>query len=210
MKNDIKTKSTDFLPQKPGLSSTTATSAPATDAPAAAPAVNDLPPGAPTPSKHVIDLKSSANATTPTTNQDSKDFMVKNNPFLQGKKSPEDLKVEPAPVAATSDSPAADAKLPEAPKPTTDTTEAANAADDTKKIEPGTSPDMDLAHPESDQANAPKDSLKDAMVSDEANTQKPKKKMPTWLMVLIIVVAVILIGVITFAVLNAVAKPTGL
>ncbi len=207
MKNDIKTKSTDFLPQKPGLGDATApTSAtnPPSPATPAAPTANDLPPGAPTPSKHVIDLKNANNDTAaPATN---KADVAEKNPFLLGKKSPQDLKVEPASAEASP-------KLPDAPMPepsnTPELAKEAAAQGDTKTAEPGTAPNMDLAHPESDQP-AEKDALKDAMVSEDATAKKPKKKLPTWLMVVIIVVAVILIGVITFAVLNAVAKPTGL
>lgn len=213
MKNDIKTKSTDFLPQKPGLSGTV-NAIPASDAPTSAPAtpVNDLPPGAPAPSKHVIDLKNTtSNSASP---QESSGSVASNNPFLQGKKSPQDLKVEPAPAVApaepaqpdtkTTDMAAADTSKEESSVQITSTT------DDTKKAEPGTAPSMDLAHPESDQSATEKDSLKDAMVSDDATAKKPKKKLPTWLMVIIIVVAVVVIGIITFAVLNAVARPTGL
>jgi len=213
LKNDIKTKSTDFLPQKPGLISTPAT-ATTTDAPTPAPATtlaaSDLPPGAPAPSKHVIDLKNNTPSTSSVTSPEPTDTATKNNPFLLGKKSPEEIKVTPAPAAPAADSANAEAKLPDAPMPeSSKTAEPNTSAIDAKQAEPGTAPNMDLAHPESDQP-AEKDSLKEAMVSDDATSKKPKKKLPTWLLVLIIVVAVILIGIITFAVLNAVARPTGL
>ncbi len=211
MKNDIKTKSTDFLPQKPGLGSTPAdTSAPTSTPTTATQTVSDLPPGAPTPSKHVIDLK---NANSDTANAGtSNSAPVSSNPFLKGNKSPEDLKVGPAPTPVAAEPIKTAETMPSAPAVGTEESKVPNEEKpevETKQAQPGTAPNMDLAHPESEEPSAEKDSLKDAMVSDDATAKKPKKKLPTWLLVIIIVVVVILIGIITFAVLNAVAKPTG-
>lgn len=218
MQNDIKTKSTDFLPQKPGSDSTSQP----VSSPSVASGVNNpvvLPKdtsGPPMPtSAHVIDLKNQA-PTAPAVPKTSNDFMVKNNPFMQGSSNTED---KPQAATASVAVQGADIKpegdMPEPPMPEPQKAEIHNDAmskvsttDSEVKVDTTKPPSVDMAHPtEID----PKDPLKEAMISDDAHQiKKPKKKLPTWLLVIIILIAVVVIAVGTFAILNAVARPTGI
>jgi hypothetical protein len=224
LKNDIKTSSTDFLPPKPGADPTnTPVTDAASSAPADATAAKAAPTAAPAPkpanplmptSAHVIDLKNQSDQPKPAA-KDSNEFMVKNNPFLQGadkadKTEPTKPVVKTVPLEVSGDGVKKPSDLPEPPKAepvSPDKTDADTTKEQASKPDSTMPPTVDLAHQETAEANDP---LKDAMVSeDDSKTKKPKKKLPTWLLVLIIVVAVVLIAVGTFAVLNIVARPTG-
>lgn len=210
MKNDIKTNSTDFLPPKPGdnTNSPSATATPSdSDSQAAPPATDQPSPAGPTmpTSAHVIDLKSQAGK-EPTKPETSSDFMAKNNPFLKHATS-EPAKPEPTSVNVKTEAIKPEDQMPEPPKPEV---EKPPLAPTDTPVEPKTPPTMDLAHPKPGEPDSQNDLLKDAMVTEDNKEAKPKKKIPTWLLVIIIVVAVIAIAIGTFAVLNIVARPTGI
>jgi hypothetical protein len=157
-------------------------------------------------SAHVIDLKNQSSE--PAEPKNSQDYMVKNNPFLKGTDNTQKAKPEPAPVAVKAEAVKKEDQMPEPPKPEPAEPDASSqkpeAVAEGKPADTEKPPAMDLAHPE-----AEKDPLKDAMVTHD-DQAKPKKKFPTWLLVIIIVIAVVLIAIGTFAVLNLLARPTGI
>jgi len=207
LKNDIKTKSTDFLPPKPGADQNSqppadmnSTSTADSTASSSQKPVN---PTMPT-SAHVIDLKNQAQ---PDTTQESADSAVKNNPFLEKPNTDADSKdaAKPTSVPVAANSVKDETEMPQPPKAeTTPETLAKTTPTGTDTSKP---PALDLAHPDSDA----KDPLKEAMVSDNSQAgRKPKKKLPTWLLVVIILVVIVVIAIGTFAILNVVARPTGI
>lgn len=211
MQSDIKSKSTDFLPPKPGDGSTNIPANQGDDTTQLSPPPASDSVAQPAPkstSKHVIDLKNMDSGS-----KTSKDFMVSEKP------SGSDLPLPP-------------------PSPVPERNTSINSSDNSSKIEtnePGNIPVgmKPIEEHQSDPSqNHPQDQeFKDAMVNLDPSkpsqpenqqqasatetetkdnaTPKQKKKFPTWAIVLIIVVVVIIVAVGTFFILNSVA-PTSL